>query len=388
MPVSVLPDRRMRRIACGLCTALAAIVLTACDEPAASLPPPTPPAVTVAKPVVKELVEWDEFTGRFDAVDMLEIRARVGGYLQSAHFKDGVLVKTGDLLFTIDPRPFQAVADQAEANLSSIRARLELARLDLDRAERLTRSGAAAERTLDERRQQYQSLQAELAGAKAVLDQAKLDLDFTEIRTPISGRIGRKLVTEGNIVQANTTLLTTVVSLDPIYFYFDVDERSYLAYSRMANDGSRPSGRTTAYDVWVALADEREPGHQGKMDFVDNRIDPATGTMRGRAVLENKSLFLTPGLFGRVRIPGSGTYKGVLVPDDAIGADLDRRFVYVVAEDGAVSQRLVRPGPRHDGYRIVRQGLTGDETIIVSGLQRARTGAKVTAQLTTLPPTR
>lgn len=388
MPESCGFARRLRRFLGSVVIALLPLALISCDKPEASLPPPKPPAVTVAKPLVKELVEWDEFTGRFEAPDMLEVRARVSGYLQSVHFKDGVLVKAGDRLFTIDPRPYQATVDQADANIKSIVARLELARLDLDRADRLTKSGAGTERTLDERRQQYQSLQAELAGAKAVLDQAKLDLDFTEIRTPIGGRISRKAVSEGNLVQANSTLLTTIVSLDPIYFYFDVDERSYLAYSRMAYDGQRPSGRTNAFEVWVALTDEREATHMGKMDFVDNRIDPATGTMRGRAVLENQNLFLTPGLFGRVRIPGSGSYKGVLIPEDAIGADLDRRFVYVVAEDGSVSQRVVRIGPHHDGYRIIRQGLTGDEAVVINGLQRVRPGVKVTARLATLAPTR
>jgi RND family efflux transporter MFP subunit len=273
---------------------------------------------------------------------------------------------------------------QADASLVSARARLEFARQELDRVERLTRSGNAPERQLDERRQQFLSAQADVNGAQAALTQARLDLAFTEVKAPISGKISRKLVTEGNLIRANDTLLTTITAVDPIYFYFDVDERSYLAYERMSRSGS---GRETGYEIMVALADEAEPRHKGVVDFIDNRVDQATGTMRGRAVLENKDLILTPGLFGRILIPGSDRYKAVLIPDEAVGADLDRRFVYVVAEDGTVSQKVVRPGPRYDGYRIIRTGLTGDETIIVNGMQRARFG-KVTPQPTTLPPVR
>jgi multidrug efflux system membrane fusion protein len=364
----------------------AILLLSACDDvgskPTAAAPPPPP--VTVAKPVVKEVVERDEFTGRFEATAWVDVRARVAGYLASVDFKDGAVVKEGDLLFVIDRRPFQAALAQADATLVSARARLEFARQELERVERLTRSGNAPERQLDERRQQFLSAQADVNGAQAAQTQARLDLGFTEIRAPISGRISRKLVTEGNLIRANETLLTTIAALDPIYFYFDVDERSYLAYERMSRNGSGPQ---TGYEIAVALADEPEPIHKGVVDFIDNRIDPATGTMRGRAVLENKDLFLTPGLFGRISIPGSNRYKAVLVPDEAIGSDLDRRFVYVVAQDGTVSQKVVRPGPRYDGYRIVRTGLTGDETIIVNGTQRARFG-KITPQATDLPPVR
>lgn len=364
----------------------ALLLLTACDQAdskAASSTPPPPP-VTVAKPVVKEVVERDEFTGRFDATAWVDVRARVAGYLDSVEFKDGAMVKEGDLLFVIDRRPFQAALAQADASLVSARARLEFAKQELDRVERLTRSGNAPERQLDERRQQFLSAQADVNGAQAALTQARLDLGFTEVKAPISGKISRKLVTEGNLIRANDTLLTTITALDPIYFYFDIDERSYLAYERMSRNSG---GSQTGYEIMVALADEPEPKHKGVVDFIDNRVDQATGTMRGRAVLENKDLFLTPGLFGRIIIPGSDRYKAVLVPDEAIGADLDRRFVYVVGQDGSVSQKVVRPGPRYDGYRIIRTGLTGDETIIINGTQRARFG-KITPQPTELPPVR
>lgn len=363
-------------------------LLAACDNTAAKpAAAPPPPPVTVAKPLVKEIIETDDFSGRFDATASVELRARVNGYLQSIHFTDGAIVKEGDLLFVIDPRPYQATLTQADASLVSARARLEFSKQELDRTERLTRSGNAPERSLDERRQQFLSAQADVNGAQGALQQARLDLGFTEVRAPISGRISRKYVTEGNLIRANDTLLTTIVSLDPIYFYFDVDERSYLAYTRMGRDGTRPSGRSTQYPVMVALSDEREARHPGKLDFVDNRVDQATGTMRGRAVLENKDLLMVPGMFGRIAIPGSGRYRGVLVPDEAIGTDLERRFVYVVAEDGTVSTKVVRPGPRIDGYRVVRSGLTGDETIVVNGMQRTRFG-KVAPQMTTLPPER
>jgi membrane fusion protein, multidrug efflux system len=350
---------------------------------------PGPPPVTVAKPVVKDLIEWDEFTGRFEASAAVDLRARVNGFLESVHFADGALVKQGDLLFIIDRRPYQAIVNHAQAVLNAAQTRFDFTKVEFERADRLMRSNTISERTLDERRQQYLSAQADVNGARATLDQARLDLGFTEIRAPISGRISRKLVTEGNLVRANDTLLTTLVALDPIYFYFDVDERSFLSYARMASNGTRNSAGRNGLEVQIALSDEREFPHKGVMDFIDNRLDAGSGTMRGRAKLDNPQGLLIPGLFGRIQVPGSPTYKAVLIPDEAIGADLDRRFVYVVAGDGSLSQKLVRLGSRQDGYRIVRQGLTGDETIIVSGLQRIRFGGgKVTPQMTTLPPTR
>jgi RND family efflux transporter MFP subunit len=295
-------------------------------------------------------------------------------------------VKEGDLLFVIDKRPYQAAVNRAQAAVTSAQTKLTFAKSDFERTENLTRTGVAAERTLEERRQQFQQADADIVGARAALEQARLDLGFTDIRAPISGRIGRRLVTEGNLVRANDTLLTTVVSIDPIHFYFDVDERSYLAYSRQT--GSRAALGESKTQVFVGLSDEKTMDRPAVLDFSDNRLDQQSGTMRLRAVLANKELALTPGLFGRVRIPGSPRYKAVLVPDEAISADQDRRLVMVVAEDGTVSAKVVRPGPREDGYRVVRQGLIGDETIVVAGLQRARPGGKVTPQMTTLPPSR
>lgn len=370
---------------------VAVLALAGChDQPQAAGPAPTapPPPVTVAKPVVKDVQEADEFTGRFDAVASVDIRARVGGTLDQVHFKDGVDVKEGDLLFVIDRRPFQATLDAAIAAVASIQTRLDFSKLELERADQLNRTGAAAGRTLDQARQQFLQAQADLVGARAAVATAQLNLGFTEIRAPISGRISRKLVTEGNLIDANTTLLTTIVALDPIHFYFDIDEKSFLSQTRAAGDAIRLTAIPLDTEVAVALADESHPEHRGRLDFVDNRLDQATGTLRARAVLNNPNRLLMPGLFGRIRIPHPGHGSTVLVPDEAIAADLDRRTVVVIAPDGTASSRAVVPGPRIDGYRVIRQGLTGDELIVVNGLQRARPGGKVTPQVTTLPPTR
>lgn len=351
-------------------------------------PPNAPPPITVAKPVVKDIREWDEFIGRFEAVAEVEVRARVSGYLDKVHFRDGAIVKAGDLLFTIDQRPYRAALQEADATLASAKARVDYAAADIERAEALRRSGNIPEQVFDQRRQALLTARADFDRAQAALNRARLDMEFTEIRAPLTGRVSRKLLSEGNLVTANQTVLTNIVSLDPIHFYFDVDERSYLAYTQMALDGTRPSSRTTANEVYVALSNEREPTRRGRMDFVDNRLDAATGTMRGRAVFDNKDLALTPGLFGRLRLIGSGVYRGVLLPEEAIGADQDRRVVYVVGEGDKLVMRPVRLGPRIDGYRVIREGLKGDDTVVVAGLVRVRPGMQIQPQMTTLPPSR
>ncbi|MBL8833190.1 MAG: efflux RND transporter periplasmic adaptor subunit [Rhodospirillales bacterium] len=351
--------------------------------------PGGPPPVTVAKPVVKDVVEQDEFTGRFEAVDSVDLRARVSGYLEAVKFRDGEIVKAGDLLFVIDKRPYSATFSRAQAAVNAAQTRVDFARGDLDRYERLARSGTAPERQLEQARQTFQQAQADIAGLRADLESARLNLGFTDIRSPITGRIGRKLVSEGNLVAADQTLLATVVSTDPIHFYFDIDERSFIAYTRMTADGNRPNGRDAGgFEVFAGLLDERDLPRKGRVEFLDNRIDPASGTMRARATFENRDGLLTPGLFGRIRVPGSNAYKAVLVPDEAISADQDRRLVWVVAADGSVAVRLVRPGPRIDGYRVIRNGLDGSETIVIAGLQRVRPGGKVTPQPVELPAKR
>jgi RND family efflux transporter MFP subunit len=372
--------------------ALALLLLAAaCDDgpqQAAGSPPP-PPQVDVAKPVVKDIVEDDEFIGRFEAVDRVEIRSRVDGYLDQIHFTDGQIVKQGDLLFTIDQRPFQTKVEQAEAAVNAAQAVLTFAKDDLDRAVQLAARGNIPQQTVDERRQSYQVAEAQLASAQSQLVGAKLDLEYTEIRAPIGGRIDEKLISIGNLVKANDTLLTTIVSQDPIYFYFDIDERSYLAYARDARSkGETLQEGAGSLPVTVRLVDKREAPRDGVLDFSQNVLDQGTGTMRVRAVLKNDDGVLQPGLFGRINVPGSLPYKGVLIPDEAIAADQERRIVYVVGADNKVTAKVIRPGPRIDGYRVVRDGLNGDETIVVNGLMRLRPGIVVAPQLVELPPVR
>lgn len=343
-----------------------------------------PPPVTVAKPVVKQIVELDEYTGRFEASATVDIRARVNGYLEKLSFTEGSIVREGEVLAVIDRRPYVAALNQAQASLNSLQTRLDFAKLDSERYERLARSGTAAERTAEEKRQAFQQAQADIQGARAMVETARLNLSFTEIRAPMSGRIGRKLVNEGNLVSENQTLLASIVALDTVYFYFDVDERSYLSYRRMAANGN---GAGNGFEIGVELADEKGFPHKGKLDFTDSRLDSATGSMRMRAALPNPNMFLTPGMFGRIAVPGSPKYEGVLIPDEAVLTDLGRRFVYVVGEGGAVRQQPVETGSRTDNYRIVRKGLKGDETVVINGLQRVRLGGgKVTPMPVEMPP--
>jgi RND family efflux transporter MFP subunit len=364
-----------------------ASLLSACDEaPKTENSPPPAPKISVAKPVVKKIIETDVFTGRFEAKEDVELRARVAGYLQEIHFKDGELVEAGDLLFTIDQKQFQAELENAQSSVEVAQSRLDLTKEEFERGQKLRTSGTIAASVQDQRRQEFLAAQAELAGATARLRTAQLNLGYTKIYSPVKGRIGRNLISVGNLVQANSTVLASIVSLDPIYFYFDVDERSYLSYSRLGRNGTRPSGRLTPYEVKIQLTDEDEPKHTGNLDFVNNRIDNATGTMRGRAIVTNSDLFLQPGLFGRISIPGSNEYEGVLVPDQAVGTDQNRRIVFVVGDNNVLTPTVIRPGPRIDGYRVVRTGLKGDETIVVNGLARVRPGMTIDPQVQELPP--
>lgn len=366
--------------------AVAAAVLLGFDANAQA--PAGPPPVTVAKPVVKDITEYDEYIGRFEAIDQVDLRAQVSGYLDRVNFIDGALVKKGDLLFVIDQRPYRLALEEARAALASAKAELEFATTDLRRAETLRQGGNVTEQVFDQRRQRVSTARAAVDRNQATQNRAQLDLEFTEIRAPIDGRVSRRLVSIGNLIKPNETVLTNIVSVAPIQFYFDVDERSYLAYSRMALDGQMKSNRDNPNDVRVATTDQRIPAQPGHMDFVDNRVDQASGTVRARAIFDNKDMLLVPGLFGRLLIAGSPTYRGVLVPEEAIGADQDRRVVYVVGPDNKVSLQPVRVGPHIDGYRVIRSGLKGDETIVVNGLMRVRPGAPVTPQVTTLPPSR
>jgi RND family efflux transporter MFP subunit len=363
----------------------AAIGLLAALAAQAQEAPPAP-VVTVAKPVVRDIVEDDEFVGRFEAVDQVSLRSRVGGYLEQVHFQDGTLVKQGDLLFTIDQRPFKAALNQAQAQVDSAKTLVEFAKMQFERAETLSRDGNIPVSTLDDRRREYLAAQAQLDGAEAALENASLDLEFTEIKAPFSGRVDRRLVSPGNLVQADQTVLTTIVSIDPIDFYFDIDERAYFAYARDARQrGGVMQEGAGGIDVVVRVADRSEVTFKGKLDFAENRLDEATGTMRVRARFDNKDGVLQPGMFGRINVPGSLPHPGVLLPDEAIGADQNRRIVFVVDEAGLISAKPVRTGPRIDGYRVIREGLTGEETVVVNGLVRVRPGVTVKPEMTTLP---
>lgn len=339
------------------------------DEKAASAPPPAP-EVTVAAPLLKEIVEWDEYTGRFQAVERVEIRARVSGYMDKVLFKDGQQVDAGQSLFVIDQRPFKIALDRATAQY-------ELARKENERAESLQRTSAASVARLD------QTVEA-LRASKADLDRAKLDMLFTEVKAPISGRISRNYVDVGNLVNGDTqaaSLLTTIVSENPIHFYFEISEQQLLKYSRLDKNGSRTGSRDAAIPISIRLQDEKNFNHVGRMDFIDNEIDPGTGTMQGRAILDNPDGILAPGLFGRARLPGSGIYKAILVPEAAIGTDQSRKFVTIVNAEGKAEMRFVELGPiRASGLRIIRKGLSADDKIIINGLQRARPGTPVTVK--------
>ncbi|MFP3546346.1 efflux RND transporter periplasmic adaptor subunit [Rhizobium sp. SIMBA_035] len=366
---------------------VSALLPLAAEAQQAAAPPPPP--VTVAKPVVREVVDNDEFIGRFEAVDQVSIRARVGGYLQEVHFTDGALVKKGDLLFVIDQRPFITAVNEANAALEVAKSTQEYAETQFKRAESLANNGSQSVSTLDDRRRDWVSAQANVRGAQATADRAALDLEYTKITAPISGRIDRRLISAGNLVQADQSVLTTIVSLDPIDFYFDVDERRLLNFADTARTrGSDLQQGGGGVPVQVRISDSTQKPFSGKLDFAENRVDNESGTMRIRARFDNPNLVLQPGLFGRVQVEASNTYKAILVPDEAVGSDQNQRVVYIVGADGTVSTKPVRPGPRLYGYRAIREGMDGTETIVVNGLMRARPGSKITPQLIELPQSR
>ncbi|MBO0717863.1 MAG: efflux RND transporter periplasmic adaptor subunit [Rhizobiales bacterium] len=378
-------NRILRTARCsgaGLATAAIALALAGCNEgpPQASAAAAAPP-VTVAQPIKRSVTDWDEFTGRFDAVEEVQVRARVGGYVTNVEFRDGDMVHTGDLLYVIDSRPFEAVAAQADGQLADARAKVELAKRELDRGLNLVQTSAVSEQAVDQRRQALQAAHAAEMQAEGALKAAQLNIEFTHVLAPITGRVSRHLVSVGNLVQGSdnggSTLLTTIVSLDPIYIYFDVDEATYLRNNRLWFEGKRPSSRDTPNPVQVLLADETKPSHQGHMDFLDNRLDLSTGSLRSRAVIPNKDLSILPGQFGRVRLIGSAPYEALLIPDSAVATDQSRKIVFVVKEDNTVEAKTVVLGPLDEGLRVIREGLQGGDRVIIDGIQRARVGAKV-----------
>src|SRR5216117_3179228 len=377
--------RRVRRARWA--SLAAALVLSSCGPRPAPAPPP--PKVKVVQAVAREITEWDEYTARLDAIHSVEVRPRVSGYLQSIHFQDGTIVHKGDLLFLIDPRPYEAALHRAEADAQLATSKLELARKNFARAADLLASHAISQEESDIRQSNLRQAEASLEEAQAAVDAARLDVEFTRVSAPVSGRVGRKLVTEGNLINGGVgtqgTLLTTIVSLDPIYAYFEADEGALLKYSRLARTGQRPSSRDYKNPVHVALADEEGFPHEGVMDFVDNQVDRGTGTIVGRALLPNADLSLIPGLFARLRLPGSGRYRAILLPDEAIGSDQSQKFVFVVDGDSKAQYRTVKIGPLVDGLRVVREGVMPEDWVVVAGLQRVRPGLNVDAQRETIP---
>jgi RND family efflux transporter MFP subunit len=410
--------------------ALSAVLLCCqlgCQREAPQPAPSNTIEVIAANPVVKQIVEWDDYTARLEPIEFVMIRARVGGYLQSIHFTEGDIVRQGDLLFVIDPRPYEATVKQAEAAVREAKAQeagaksalarthaqkkvtqsqVTLEQQSYRRAESLLSTKAIAREDFDIRVAALEKANADLESAnadiataeasivaaaaavgtaEAALDSAKLDLNYTQIRAPVGGRISRREVTEGNLVSggtANSTLLTTIVSLDPIHCSFDADEAAFLKYARLAAAGTRASSRECKNPVYLALADESPKfPHAGHMDFVDNRFDPNTGTMRGRAIFRNPDFILTPGLFARLRLPGSGTYNAVLIPDSAISTDQAEKFVYVVSDDESIQRQNIKVGPIVHGLRVVREGLKGTEKVITRGLQRIRPDVKAVAKM-------
>lgn len=370
---------QLRRFGLIGCAGLLALMPSGCGR-SAPAPAAPPPQVTVAQPLSRQITEWDEYTGRLAAPESVDIRARLSGYLSEASFSEGAMVRKGDLLFVIDRRPYEATLQAARASLAGARARVELAELNAARAAQLLASRTISQRDFDAASEERKAAAAAVAAAEAMVRSAELDLGFCEIRSPIAGRVGRRLVTPGNYVAGGSedaTLLTTVVSLDPIHVYVNADERAYLRYQRLAQTGSRPSSRDVPNAVRMALADEEGFPHQGHMDFVDNKVDPATGTVQGRAVFPNPDGVLTPGLFARVQIVGEGPYPALLVPDAAIATDQAKRIVYVVGPDDVAQPREVTLGRLQGRLRVLRAGIEATDRIVINGLQRVRAGMTV-----------
>jgi multidrug efflux system membrane fusion protein len=363
---------------------LAPLFLASCGESQQQTrAAPPPPSVTVSKPVARTVVDQDEYVGRFVAVDAVEIRARVSGYLDSVHFTDGQMVKKGDVLFTIDRRPYQIALEQARANLAQARATLAFAEADLGRAQQLVRDKTITQQTFDQRTQTKRVAEASVAANEAQVQQAELDFTFSELRAPVDGRIGDRRVSPGNLVTGgtggNTTLLATIVSIDPIRFEFTFDEASYLRYEQFAKRGKNGPPEIDN-PVKLKLLTEPDFQHDGRIDFIDNAISQSSGTIRGRAVFANPGGLFAPGMFGRIQVPGSMPYEALLIPDAAIGTEQARKFVYVVDAEDTARQKHLTLGQIHDGLRVVKDGLSASDRVVVSGLTTIRPGTKVAPQ--------
>jgi multidrug efflux system membrane fusion protein len=357
--------------------ALALVVLSACGKgPESAAQAPAAAKVNVAKVLEQPVNEWDEVTARLEAPETVQVRPRVSGQIDSVAFTDGALVKKGDLLFQIDPRPFEAEVHRLDAQLQQAKAASVRSNNEAQRGERLRTNNAISAELADSRTTTAQESKAAVAAIQAQLDLARLNLSFTRVTAPITGRVSRAEITAGNIVTADQSILTSVVSTDKVYAYFDADERVFLKYNQLARDGKR--GATTP--VYMGLSDEVENPHLGQMNFVDNQVNPRTGTIRGRAVFDNSKGEYTPGLYARLKLVGSGTYSAMLIKDEAVGTDLGKKFVLVVDKDNKATYRNVDLGPKLEGLRIVRSGLAKDDRIVVSGLQRVRPGSPIDPQ--------
>lgn len=374
-------ERSRRNTIASLILLTSLAFVTACARAVAQpADTPPPPKITVAEVVSRDVTEWDEFTGRLEAVDSVAVRPRVSGYISAIRFDEGAMVAKGDLLIEIDPRPFQTEVDRLRAELMRVRATVERANSELQRAERLASEKAMSPEEHDRREAFAQESAAQVAAVEAALRAAQLNLEFTRVTSPIAGRVGRAIVTAGNLVSTGpgeATLLTTVVSLDPIYASFDADEQTFQRYIDLAREGKRASARQMGVPIHMALASDEGFPREGKLDFIDNQINTATGTIRGRTIFRNADRSLTPGSFVRLRLPGSGKYRALLIQDRAIGTDLDKRYVYVVTPQKTVEYRAVQLGPLVDGMRIVRGGLAANDVVVINGLQRVRPGAQI-----------
>jgi RND family efflux transporter MFP subunit len=393
----IIPEGDLMVIACvarpvaALSIAAAFLLLAGCGEGQKQASAPPLPTVTVAKPIERTVVDQDEYVGRFVAVDSVEIRSRVSGYLSEIHFTDGQLVKKGDLLFVIDHKPFQIALDQMRANLAQARANLAFTEADLARGQELVRNKTMTEQVFDQRKQAKSVAEAGVSAQEAMVHQAELDLnEYSNLRAPIDGRIGDRRVSVGNLVTggngSNTTLLATIVSVDPIRFEFTFDEASYLRYQRFADAAGKVANADSGIAVTLKLIDEDDFGHTGRMDFVDNVIDKSSGTIRGRAVFANPDGHFTPGMFGRIRVPGSLPHTTLLVPDAALGTEQSRKYVLVVDDSNTVRLKYVTPAQLDGGLRVIKDGLAANDRVVVNGLMRARPGGKVTPQEEGAPP--
>jgi len=342
------------------------------------------PPLSVALPKVETIVDWDEYTGRFEAVERVEISARVSGYLEKVLFEHGQLVPAGTPLFVIDQRPFQISLEAARADLDAAKARATRANREAERARSLRESRAISQEEFENRQSQVAETVALVRRAQAAVDRAELDLEFTTVKSPIAGRVSTDLVNRGNLINGgttNATVLTVVLSEDPIYFSFDISESKFLKYSRLYFQGDRPSSRDAPNPVRVRLLDEDEFIHRGVMNFVDNELDPTSGTLRGRAIISNPNGFLQPGQFGRLRLLGSGEYDAIMVPDDIVQSEQSQKFIYFVDEKNTVGRKFVELGPMYEGLRVIKKGLDARDRVVLSGFHRIRPGTQVAPQL-------